>query len=47
MPQTLKPNTCNSCYEINLTKVGFGNGGHCCATIVVPPTRIGLWHKCN
>ncbi len=27
-PQTLKPNTYNNCFEANLTKVGFGNGGH-------------------
>jgi hypothetical protein len=25
-PQTLKPNTFNNHYELNLTKVGFGNG---------------------
>jgi hypothetical protein len=33
MPQALKPNTCNIYFEANLTKVGFGNGGHCFATI--------------
>jgi hypothetical protein len=34
MPQTLKPSTFNSCCETNLTKVGFGNGGHRYATII-------------
>jgi len=34
MPHALKSNTCNNCFEINLTKVGFGNGGHCFATII-------------
>ncbi len=34
MPQALRPNTCNNCFEINLTKVGFGNGGHRYATII-------------
>jgi hypothetical protein len=33
MPHTLKPNTCNSCFETNLTKLGFGNGGHCFVAI--------------
>jgi hypothetical protein len=32
-PQVLRPNTCNSYYEVNLTKVGFGNGGHYFTTI--------------
>ncbi len=27
-PHALRPNKCNSCFEANLTKVGFGNGGH-------------------
>ncbi len=31
-PQTLKPNTCNSRPQSNLTKAGFENGGHCSAT---------------
>ncbi len=31
-PQALRPNTFNNCSEANLTKVGFGNGGHCFAT---------------
>jgi hypothetical protein len=30
--QALIPNTYNSYSEANLTKVGFGNGGHCFAT---------------
>jgi hypothetical protein len=33
-PQALKPNTHNSYYEINWTKVSFGNRGHNCATII-------------
>jgi hypothetical protein len=32
-PQTLKPNTCNSFFEADLTKASFGNGGHC-STII-------------
>ncbi len=32
-PQALRPNTCNNCFKANLTKVGFGNGGHCFITI--------------
>jgi hypothetical protein len=28
MPHALKPNTCNNCFEVNLTKVVFGNDGH-------------------
>jgi hypothetical protein len=28
MPHALIPNTCNNSFEANLTKVGFGNGGH-------------------
>jgi len=31
-PQALRPNTFNNCSEANLTKPGFGNGGHCFAT---------------
>jgi len=33
MPHTFRPNICNSCSEANLTKINFGNGGHCFATI--------------
>jgi hypothetical protein len=33
MPHALRPNTCNNYSEINLTKVSFGNGGHCFTTI--------------
>ncbi len=33
MPHALRPNICNSCFETNLTKVGFGNGGHYSVTI--------------
>jgi hypothetical protein len=33
-PQTLRPNTFNNYFEANLTKVGFGNGGHCSAIII-------------
>ncbi len=40
MPYALKPNTCNSCFQVNLTKVGFGNGGHCFAIV------INLSHSC-
>jgi hypothetical protein len=32
-PHALRPNTCNSYCEANLTKVGFSNGGHYFATI--------------
>ncbi len=32
MPQALRPNTFNNCSEANLTKAGFGNGGHYFAT---------------
>jgi len=32
-PHAIKPNMYNSCYEINLTKTGFGNGGHCFAIV--------------
>jgi hypothetical protein len=28
----LRPNTFNNCSEANLTKAGFGNGGHCFTT---------------
>ncbi len=34
MPKALRPNTYNNCSETNLTKVGFGNGGHCSAIII-------------
>ncbi len=27
-PHALKPNTCNNCFEANLTNASFGNGGH-------------------
>jgi hypothetical protein len=37
MPQTLRPNTCNNYFENDLTKVGFGNGGHYFATITNLP----------
>ncbi len=33
MPQTLRPNTYNSCFEAILTKASFENGGHCFVTI--------------
>jgi hypothetical protein len=33
MPQALRPDTYNNYFEVNLTKVGFGNGGHC-STII-------------
>jgi len=33
MPQALRPNTNNIYCEANLTKVGFGNAGHCFTTI--------------
>jgi hypothetical protein len=32
--KALRPNTCNNCFEVNLTKIGFGNGGHCFITII-------------
>ncbi len=31
-PHALRPKICNSYSETNLTKIGFGNGGHCSAT---------------
>jgi len=34
IPHALRPNICNSCFETNLTKVGFGNNGHCFAIII-------------
>ncbi len=40
MPHALRPNTCNSCSKVNLTNVGFGNGGHCFARV------ISLSHSC-
>jgi hypothetical protein len=40
MPQTLKPNTCNSYSEANLTKDSFENGGHCFAIVTI------LSHSC-
>jgi len=33
-PQALRLNTCNSCFEVNLIKIGFGNGGHYFVTIM-------------
>jgi hypothetical protein len=33
-PHALRSNTCNNCFDTNLTKVGFGNGGHRFATII-------------
>jgi len=33
MPQALKPNTYNNYFKDNLTKAGFGNGGHSSTTI--------------
>jgi len=33
-PHALRSNICNNCFETNLTKIGFGNGGHCFATII-------------
>ncbi len=39
-PQTLKPNTCNNCFEVNLTNIGFRNGRHCFAKIT------SLSHSC-
>jgi hypothetical protein len=38
--QALKLNTSNHCFEANLTKVGFGNGGHYSTTIT------SLSHSC-
>ncbi len=32
-PQPLN-NTYNNCFKVNLTKIGFDNGGHCFATII-------------
>jgi len=32
-PQAIRPYTFNSCSEANLTKAGFGNGGHYFETI--------------
>jgi hypothetical protein len=34
MPQALRPNTYNNCFEVNLTKVGFSNGERCFTTII-------------
>ncbi len=31
-PQALRPNTFNNCSKANLTKAGFGSGGHCFVT---------------
>jgi hypothetical protein len=33
-PHALRANTCNSYSEANLTKAGFGNGGHCFTTVI-------------
>ncbi len=32
-PQALRPKNYDSYFEVNLTKIGFGNGGHCFVTI--------------
>jgi hypothetical protein len=40
-PHTFKPNICNSCFEINLTKASFGNGGHYFARIT------NFTHSCS
>jgi hypothetical protein len=45
MPHALKPNTCNSCSKVNLTKARFRDGGHCFATLPAYPTRAMLWHS--
>jgi hypothetical protein len=37
MPHGLRPNTYNSCFEVNLTKVGFGDGGHCLQQVPTYP----------
>ncbi len=39
-PLALRPNIYNNCFEVILTKIGFGNGGHCSATIT------SLSHSC-
>ncbi len=39
-PHALKPNNCNNCFEVNLSKVGFGNDGHYFAIIT------NLSHPC-
>ncbi len=39
-PQALRANTFNSCSEVNLTNVGFGNGGHCFIRVII------LYHSC-
>jgi hypothetical protein len=38
--QALRFNTCNNCFEDNLTKVGFSNGGHC--FIIITSLRWAL-----
>jgi hypothetical protein len=40
-PHTLRPNTYNRYFKVNLTKVGFGNGGHYSSTIT------NLFHLLN
>jgi len=40
-PHAVRRNTCNNCYEVNLTKAGFGNGGHCFVTIT------SFTHSCS
>jgi hypothetical protein len=32
-PQALGLDTYSNCFEVNLTKIDFGNGGHCYPTI--------------
>jgi hypothetical protein len=39
MPQTLRFNICNNYFEVNLTKVGFGNGGRC-STIIISLSHL-------
>jgi hypothetical protein len=33
-PQTLRPNTHNNYFGVNLTKIDLGNGGHCYVIII-------------
>ncbi len=41
----LKPNTCNSCSEANLTNVGFRNGGHYFVKVTSLFHFCWLWHE--